>query len=158
MVKRGYLDHPFWTRLITASEYISFLSLTILFIYLRERERERVGGGAEKKGERETQAGSALRVGSDTELNPRTLRSWPAPKSGVGHLADWVTQAPHFRVYFCWYLNIQATFIDWLSYELFLLIPLIIMEVKSTFLIQYNALLALRKQVCVCLRIEKGPW
>ena len=54
---------------------------------LRERERER--------GERESQAVSALSVQSPTWGSiPPTMRSWPEPKSGVECLTNWATQVP----------------------------------------------------------------
>ena len=52
------------------------------------------GGEAEEKGERESQADSALSVEPDSELNPKALTSLPEPKSRVGHLPHCTTQAP----------------------------------------------------------------
>ena len=43
----------------------------------------RVGGRVEGKGERESQADSALSVEADVELNLRTLRTRPEQKSRV---------------------------------------------------------------------------
>ena len=54
-----------------------------MFIYfLRERERAHAcarvsGGGAERQGERESQAGSMLSAKPDMGLDPRTVRSRP---------------------------------------------------------------------------------
>ena len=44
--------------------FLSFNSF--LFIYLTEEEGERAGGGAEREGERESQAGSTLSAQSPT--------------------------------------------------------------------------------------------
>ena len=53
------------------------------------------GDGCKERGERDSQAGSALLMQSLTQgLNPWTMRSWPEPKSGVGHLTNWTTHAP----------------------------------------------------------------
>ena len=53
------------------------------------------GRGAEREGERDYQAGSALSAQSPTwGLNPWTMRSWPELKPRVGYLTDWATQAP----------------------------------------------------------------
>ena len=53
------------------------LSFFFKFIYFIEREKERVSKeGAEREGERESQAGSVLSVQSLVwGLNPRTVRS-----------------------------------------------------------------------------------
>ena len=53
------------------------LSFFFKFIYFIEREKERVSKeGAEREGERESQAGSMLSVQSLVwGLNPRTVRS-----------------------------------------------------------------------------------
>ena len=62
---------------------------------MREREREGRGGereksrgGAEREGERESQAGSTHSTEPDLGLNPTTRRSWPEPKSRVGCLTN----------------------------------------------------------------------
>ena len=53
------------------------------------------GGRAEKEGERKSQAGPTLPVGSRTRgLNSQSVRSWLESKSRVGCLTDWATQAP----------------------------------------------------------------
>ena len=87
------------------------------FIYLfwdRERERERVNvcvrvcvrthththtypwlGEGQRGRERVSQAWSALSAQSPMwSSNPQNMRSWPEPKSRVGHLNDWDTQTP----------------------------------------------------------------
>ena len=56
---------PFLSWFRCSSPFLSFLSFFLTFIYLRERERERErasmsGGGAERKGDRESRAGSRL--------------------------------------------------------------------------------------------------
>ena len=55
-----------------------------LFIWERERERE-----ADREG-----ADSLLSWEPDSGLDPRTLRSWPEPKSRVSCLTNGTTQAP----------------------------------------------------------------
>ena len=77
----------------------SFFLIYLLIYFERERERERAsmsGGAAEREGERESKAGSKLSAQSPTRGSiPRTsMRSWPEPKSRVGRLPDWATQAP----------------------------------------------------------------
>ena len=49
--------------------------------------------------ERESLAGSTQSTGSHAGLDPMTQRSWPEPKSRVGHLADWATQGPTPKVF-----------------------------------------------------------
>ena len=52
-------------------------------------------GRAEREGERESQAGSVLSVQSPTWGSVwQTMRSWSEPKSRVGRLTEWTTQAP----------------------------------------------------------------
>ena len=59
-------------------------------------ERER---GRQREGERESQAGSALSALSPMwGSNPRTVRSWPEPKSRARRLTDRATQAPQFLI------------------------------------------------------------
>ena len=50
---------------------------------MHERERERMSrGGAEREGDRGSEAGSALSPQSPTRgSNSQTTRSWPEPKS-----------------------------------------------------------------------------
>ena len=64
-----------------------------LKMHLFERERDHDGGGAER-GRENPQADSTLSSELNTELDPRTLRSWPKPKWRDRHLTDWATQAP----------------------------------------------------------------
>ena len=68
----------------------------LMFIYF-ERKIECEWGEAERGRGRESQAGSVLSAQSPTwGSNSWTVRSWPEPKSRVGHLTDWATQAPLF--------------------------------------------------------------
>ena len=46
------------------------------------------GEGAEREGERESQAGSTLSVESNVGFDLTTMRLWPEPKSRVGHLTN----------------------------------------------------------------------
>ena len=57
----------------------------------RERDRERQ---RETERERESQVGSTLIMEPNMGLNLTTVRSWPEPKSRVGHSTDWATQVP----------------------------------------------------------------
>ena len=62
---------------------------------LRERKHTSEWGRGQKgEGERESQTGSTFSAEPDVRLNLTTMRSCPEPKSRVGHLTDWVTQAP----------------------------------------------------------------
>ena len=66
------------------------ISFFLMFIYFWERERVHVhesGGGAESKGDRESQSTMQGSI-------PWTRRSWPEPKSRVGHLTNGATQVP----------------------------------------------------------------
>ena len=56
--------------------------------------------GEEQRGRGwESQAGSVLSAWSLAQSSiPRTVRSWPQPKSRVGHLNDWATQVPHVKL------------------------------------------------------------
>ena len=74
-----------------------FLSCSIFFnVYLfceRECAHTQVSEGQQER-ERESQAGSALSAWSPTwGSNPRTVRSWPEPKSRAGRFTDWAPQA-----------------------------------------------------------------
>ena len=77
----GFVEWEPHARLVTSIFHSpSHLVLSwILFIVERERERERAGmsrGGAEREGNRESQAGSKLSAQSPTwGSNPRTVRS-----------------------------------------------------------------------------------
>ena len=63
--------------------FILFYFILCIHLFLREREREResecvhtrAGGGAEGKGDRESQAGSTPSTEPDTGLNLASLRS-----------------------------------------------------------------------------------
>jgi len=55
----------------------------------RECEHEQTEGG-----EAEGQADSTLSTEPNAGLDSRIPRPWPEPKSRVGHLTDWATQAP----------------------------------------------------------------
>ena len=70
------------------------------FIYLK-REKERASmGGSERGWERESQVGSVLPAQSPMQgLNSWTMKSWPEPKSRVGCLKVWATQAPQPLIY-----------------------------------------------------------
>ena len=77
---------------------------TIFFMFICERESEwerekerqsTSGGGAERKGDRESEAGSRLWAVSTEpdaglELMDREIMTW----AEVGRLTDWATQAP----------------------------------------------------------------
>ena len=78
--------------------YISSLAYFFedLFIYFRERVSTQAGRSLEGEGEREPQADSPLSTEPNLELNPRTLKSWPEPKSRVRCLTSWDTQASPF--------------------------------------------------------------
>ena len=87
-----------------------------LFIYLEfiyfERVREREcrstqvctsRGGTERGKERESQGGSEVSVlNSKWSSIPRTVRSWPEPKSRVRRLTYWTTQEPPEIALVCW--------------------------------------------------------
>ena len=86
-----------WEPICRNMIYLYMLALIFLKIYLcmyveteSEKKKDDVGacrGGAE--GEREKQIPE-----SNVGLYPRTLRSWPEPKSRVRHLTNWAIQAP----------------------------------------------------------------
>ena len=67
-----------------------------MFIYFWEPERQSMsGGGAEREGDKESQAGSRLwAVGTEPdaglELTNREITTW----AEAGSLTDWATQAP----------------------------------------------------------------
>ena len=72
-----------------------------MFIYFWDRERQSMnGGGAEREGNTESEAGSrlwAISPGPDAglELTDREIVTW----AEVGRLTDWATQAP-LAIYF----------------------------------------------------------
>ena len=99
-----YVEYP---SLLLCCFILFFLSLFIYF----ERGWEWMGerGGAEKERERESQAGFVLSAQSLLQGSiPWTLRSWPEPKSRIGHLTDWATQAP--LLFHSWYVTMYLTF------------------------------------------------
>ena len=72
-----------------------FLSLFLLFIYFWERDRTWVGGGAEREGDTESEAGSRLsavstELDSGLELRSCELLTW----AEVRHSIDWARQPP----------------------------------------------------------------
>ena len=89
----GYFKICNQILIIQKIEHLFFFLNAYLFI-LRERESTHTGG-AEREGDRESQAGSTL---SSQSLmwgsNSWTERSWPELKSRVGHLTDRATQVP----------------------------------------------------------------
>ena len=74
--------------------FIYFIFLT--FIYFWDRERQSMnGGGAERVGDTESEAGSRLRAvitepDVGLKLTDREIMTW----AEVGRLTDWATQAP----------------------------------------------------------------
>ena len=91
-----------------ALQYITFIFWMFMYLFVyseREREREGASGGrAEREGERESQASLAPPAQSPTQdSNSWTVRSWPEPKSRVGRLTDWATQAPLQDKTFKWF-------------------------------------------------------
>ena len=67
-----------------------------MFIYFWDREREHMnGGGSEREGDTESEAGSRLWAVNPEpdvglELTDRKIMTW----AEVGRLTDWATQAP----------------------------------------------------------------
>ena len=100
-IKEKFQTHPvslckrerrcFWAFLLFQPLFSCFLKFFFFkFIYLFGG----AGGRAERKGEKESQAGSTVPAQSLTQGSiPQTVRSWPEPKSRVRHLTDWATQA-----------------------------------------------------------------
>ena len=74
---------------------VKFLAhLKKMFIYFWDRE-SLCRGGAERRGNRESEAGSVLMADSPMQgSDSGTMRSWPKPKSRVGCLTDWASQEP----------------------------------------------------------------
>ena len=73
-----------------------------MFIYFWDRERQSMnGGGAEREGDTELEAGSGLRAVSPEpdaglELTDREIVTW----AEVGRSTDWATQAPLIIIVF----------------------------------------------------------
>ena len=67
-----------------------------MFIYFWDRERQSMnGGGAEREGDTESEAGSRLwafstEPGAGLEPTDREIMTW----AEVGRLTDWATQVP----------------------------------------------------------------
>ena len=71
-----------------------YLFVQVYLFILREKESSS-RGGAEREGERKSQAGPHLSVWSLMQgSNSQTVRSWPGPKSRAEHLTDLATQVP----------------------------------------------------------------
>ena len=76
------------------SFFLSFFFFFLMFIHFWDREREREHARVGEGRDNPKQA-LCLSVQSLTwAWNPRTMRSWPEPKSRVSHSTDWATQAP----------------------------------------------------------------
>ena len=89
--------------------FCGFYSFKFYLFILRETERAS-WGGAERQGERESQAGSVLSAHSLTRgSKSRTMRSWPELEPRAGCLTDWATQAPPFVVLKNEFQSIAAT-------------------------------------------------
>ena len=76
-----------WVKFVDTF-FFFFLSIYLFIYFERERERERESrGGAERKGERESQAGSMLSAWSLTWGSiPQIVRSWPESWTESGML------------------------------------------------------------------------
>ena len=73
-----------------------FLFLKFLKSLFWDTKRVQVGEG-QRYSERESQAGSMLLEQSLTQsLIPRTVRSWPEPRSRLRHLISWAARHPYF--------------------------------------------------------------
>ena len=71
-----------------------FFKMRIYLFILRERTTcWQQARGAEREGEKESQASSVFSAEPNTGLSLMTVRSWPEPKSRVRYLTDWDTQA-----------------------------------------------------------------
>ena len=80
-------------RFIQVIDSIYFLNFSKC-LFLREKKRAGESGGAERKGDRGSKAGSVLTAESPTQSsNSQTMRSWPELNE-VGRLTHWATQAP----------------------------------------------------------------
>ena len=67
-----------------------------LFI-LRESKQECEQGGAERVGEKQSQAGPLSEHSPTWGSISHTVRSWPEGKSRSGRLTDWATQVPQYE-------------------------------------------------------------
>ena len=89
------LDYSFpnWFSYFFYSQAVFFFNI---FIYFWDRERQSMsGGGAEREGDIESEAGSRLwaistEPDAGLELTDCEIVTW----AEVGHLTDWATQAP----------------------------------------------------------------
>ena len=100
-------------------QFILFLKFFLKFVfYFWDRERQSMnGGGAERDGDTESEAGSRLwaiskEPDAGLKLTDREIVTW----AEVGRLTDWATQAPPklpiFKVYNMMYLYV----VKWLSH------------------------------------------
>ena len=82
-----------WSRV----HLLLFKKKKLMFIYFWDRERQSMsGGGAEREGDTESEAGSRLWTVSaepTTALELMTMESWLELKSDR-HITDWATQVP----------------------------------------------------------------
>lgn len=92
---KGLAQYWHWKRFLTFS-----------FFDFKESVCER---GRRAEGTRESSAGSTLHAEYNAGLNPRILRLWPEPKSGVRNAKGWTTQMPQkFLTLITHWLNIRA--------------------------------------------------
>ena len=92
------LDSTNWIRCIQGPEHNSPSPRTpwkIYLLILEERVCVHSGERGSKRRGRERISDSVVSVKPDTGLHLMTLRSWSEPKSKVGCLNNWATQAPH---------------------------------------------------------------
>ena len=68
-----------------------------MFIYFRETERQSMsGGGAEREGDTESEAGCRLwAVSTEPDAGLKLTNCDIMTWAEVGHLADWAPQGPH---------------------------------------------------------------
>ena len=96
----------------------------LTFIYFWDRERQSMnGGGAEREGDTELEAGSRLwaispEPDAGLELTVREIVTW----AEVGRSTDWATQAPQIMNIFdiCYSQHLDGHFLDLLFYFSFL--------------------------------------
>ena len=81
--------------------FLFFIFLNVYFL------RESVsGGGVGREGDTESKAGSRLRaVSTETNAGLEPTNREIMTRAKVRRLTDWATQAPHSKLYFCYFCS-----------------------------------------------------
>ena len=88
-----YVLQLWWLLFVIAVN--SVVVFLMLIYFEREKTHSSVSRGEAEREERDNaKQALSFQHRADLMLDPMTVRSWPEPKSRVGHSTDWATQVP----------------------------------------------------------------